>query len=187
MICFDVSVNGKRLTRAGVRRGGVWVMVDQIAPGTPSCRVGGFNTARSRNYESISWLQGRQLECGDELTVRVVEATRPHAPTRRELSLPREGHRSGGTFAECAFCGRDRPHRLHSGASGGTLVADTFMCRSCACVAQQMKEQKASSALHLKRLERGKCSFCQRTRQGLLEGFDGRVCSGCLRRTVDRL
>ena len=70
MICFDVSVNGERLTRAGLKRGVVSVMVDQIAPDAPSCRVLGLNTARSKHYEHVYWLQNRKLECGDELTVR---------------------------------------------------------------------------------------------------------------------
>lgn len=187
VICFDVSINGERLTGAGLRRGVVSVIVDQLAPGTPSCHVGGMNTARSRNYEYVRWLQRRKLERGDELTVRIVEATRAHRPSQKERSLPREGQRVEGTFAECSFCGKDRPHKLRSGASGGTLGVSTFICRSCACVAQQMKEQKASQALHLKRVQRAQCSFCQQTRQGLIQGMDGRVCSECLRKMVEAM
>lgn len=187
MICLDVSLNGERLTRAGLRRGVVTVIVDQLPPGAPSFTVGGMDTARSRNHEYVHWLQRKKLKCGDEMSVRIVEASRAHKPMQRERSVLREGHRTEGTFAECSFCGRDRPHKLSSGATGGTLGVSTFICRSCSCVAQQMKEQKASQALHLQRVDRAQCSFCQQTRRGLIGGVVGRVCSGCLRKIVETM
>lgn len=93
MLCFEVSVNGKLLCRAGVGDAGVltamltWAQISpefrkaqgvEWEPSEPFLRVGGL----SDNHH-IDWLNDRfVIQVGDEITVKVVEADTVDLPVK---------------------------------------------------------------------------------------------------------
>ena len=90
MICFDVSLNGTRLCRAGIGERGVMTAItsftrrDESTPdGSPNdgeieCSVGGLVT-EDGTYSHRRWVE-KKLVVGDELALAVVESDKPDAP-----------------------------------------------------------------------------------------------------------
>jgi len=78
MLCFDVSVNGKRVCRAGMKGRGVvsqtvtWVQRDGQAGAQLDFRVGGLDS-NVEPGEHVYWATP-ELRLGDTVAVTVVEA-----------------------------------------------------------------------------------------------------------------
>jgi len=86
MLCFDVRVNGKRVTLAGVGEDGVlnaivgWVCQERRSPGEPctlDLSVGGLD-----ERAHLRWVEDRPLKVGDQVEIAIVEADAPDAPRR---------------------------------------------------------------------------------------------------------
>ena len=107
MIAFEVKVNGKKVCTAGIRQFGNlcahldWSRGPQVAPSTGfqhhdeflEFKVAGVhvrhkpkkapNLKRGFRYtETLEWIS-RRLRAGDEITIRVVEASHADAPRKR--------------------------------------------------------------------------------------------------------
>ena len=108
MMAFEIKVNGKKVCTAGIRAFGNlcahlnWSRGPQVALSTAfrdqdellEFTVAGVhvrhkprkapNLKRGFRYtESLEWVR-RQLRAGDEITVRIVEASRADAPRKRK-------------------------------------------------------------------------------------------------------
>ena len=193
MLCLDVLKNGKRVARAGLRRGSVWATVDwtgggdgrdldaledvAIVPGL-TARVSGFSTTPR---EHVTWSRLRRLRLGDEFVIRITRSGRMTKPASRER-VPAPLHTKTGTLERCSFCCRwrgDREIDAPSMAGRGT----TTICAQCVFLAGALVEARATRALHLRALRAAACSFCRRPRAARLVGTRcARVCIRCLKR-----
>jgi hypothetical protein len=196
VLCFEVHRNGRRLARAGLRRGvlsGIITWVSRKGKASPDrlpssavipgleCSLGGLSTARLRHEEHVDWLTLRDLRFGDELSFRIVRAARPDRPRRREQSAVQRGRRHGVSVVKCSFCGRDRPGRRPNGVPGVTMGADAAICSNCAGAAQLMLESGSAGTLHLSVVSRRTCSFCAQHRSGVLVAATGAtICHKCV-------
>lgn len=85
MRAFDVSLNGKKLCRAGIGDDGVlttivnWVARKSV--GDLFLEVGGLV---SKVDEHISWVSQKPLQVGDTIQVIVVEAKSVDEPTKKQ-------------------------------------------------------------------------------------------------------
>ena len=88
MICFEITINGEKICTAGIEQEyGVissiltWVKRKKAPAETCSevseeelfLDVGGLITHGNNNHENLKWLK-REIEAGDEITIRVIES-----------------------------------------------------------------------------------------------------------------
>lgn len=99
MVCFEVTVNGKRRCRAGVEDGGLHAML-----GWTNRRPKGLTkTGRRRRRlkdgyvfvggsdgdDHVDWISHGALNVGDRISIKIVESDRVDAPiSRREMEDP---------------------------------------------------------------------------------------------------
>jgi hypothetical protein len=203
VLCLEVHHNGRRLARAGVRRGVLsgmltWVSrkghkspdglsAKAVVPGL-ECRVGGLNTARARHEEHVDWVVLRKLRLGDEILLRVTRSSRPDKPCRREPSVVQKGRRGGVEVIRCSFCGRDRPRRRANGGPGVMVGAGAVVCAQCAAVAQLIHDMGSSGALHLSVGQQLTCGFCAKPRSEVLVTASGAgICPTCVKTATEAL
>lgn len=90
MRAFEVHLNGKRLCVAGIGDSGVLnAMIDHVSiRDRNECylRVGGLI---SPVHEHVRW-NGKRLKTGDEVRVRIIEATSVDTPDDRTRQDPQE-------------------------------------------------------------------------------------------------
>lgn len=200
MLAFELHHNGKRIARAGLRKGVLsailsWVSrTGSVSPdqlgGTDivpelDCRLGGLNTARPRHDEHVDWASPKEIRLGDELMIRVIRISRPDAPVRRSQSHVQKGRRRGVQVVGCSLCGKDRPQRRSSGGPGVVAGAQVVICIHCLGAAQLALENPKSPALHFA-LDEGTCSFCFRPRRArLLKSAKGSICDACVKTAVE--
>jgi hypothetical protein len=95
MRAFEVFVNNKKLCRAGIGDDGVlsaivnWVTGDRAAD--LFLEVGGLI---SPSGEHVAWERQKNLRLGDEIKVKIVEATSIDKPSRKYRIDPAEELRS---------------------------------------------------------------------------------------------
>ena len=93
MTCFEVSINGKLVCTAGVNDVGMLLALVELAKRKPQSkdqrnrdyiklRVGGSEASDGR-IEQVDWLN-RRIRVGDEIKIRVVEASRFDEPKSGE-------------------------------------------------------------------------------------------------------
>ncbi len=98
MICFEVTLNGKRLATAGLPGKGVMTTMVELAepsaPGAPRwlvLRVGGFDTSDPvKDGEHVSWVEKQPLSVGDTVTVRVLARDQSDPPVTRKDAMTHE-------------------------------------------------------------------------------------------------
>src|SRR5574338_1484808 len=111
MQCFEVSINGKRVCRAGNPHGHnlsvevLWSGQWQVPLVTVTSHLGAYGEG-----EQLEW-GTQQLKIGDEITVRVTEAEVADEPLKRQkLDYSEEIKRRLIKDAElppyCSFCGK---------------------------------------------------------------------------------
>jgi hypothetical protein len=95
MIAYEVRINGKRITTAGLRRGGVLSLITNWISRPPdarwknggqwdaSFRVGGLREGPRGMDEYLTWFR-RDLRVGDEIIIRMVDARRADPPKEIE-------------------------------------------------------------------------------------------------------
>jgi hypothetical protein len=197
MLAFDLHHNGKRIARAGLKKGVLsailtWVSREGKVPPDRlddrdvvrglDCRLGGLNTGRSRRHEHVDWSTPREIRLGDVITVRITRASRPDTAARRRPSHVETGQRCGIAVVRCSFCGKDRPQRRAGGGPGVVVGAQVAICIHCLGAAQLMLESEESPALHFALGDNGTCSFCFRPRRPRLLRTKGKlICDGCVK------
>jgi len=91
MIAFEIHLNGKKKCTAGIRGPCVLTACLSWVLREPRSRRGkraelnlGVGGLVSRSDEFLEWLQ-RDLQPGDEVTIRIIEATRVDKPKKRRI------------------------------------------------------------------------------------------------------
>ncbi len=113
MICFEVTVNGRRIALAG--------QVDALAL-SASVEYHRMHPDHYLNVNAVAWREGTRrstdstwetplLIPGDEARVRIVEGEQADNPRWQETSGVRMPPPWGGGEERCSFCGGDRQHR----------------------------------------------------------------------------
>ena len=93
MTCFEISINGKPVCTAGVNDVGMLLALVELSKRKSQSkgksnrdylklRVGGSETNDGR-LEQVNWLN-RRVKVGNEIKIRIVEASRFDKPKSRE-------------------------------------------------------------------------------------------------------
>src|SRR5579863_7134246 len=86
MRAFEVYVNGKKLCLAGIGDDGVlsvianWIAGGRYKAADLFLEVGGLV---SPSQEHVAWIKQRPLRVGDEVRVKIIDATSVDVPTQR--------------------------------------------------------------------------------------------------------
>jgi ClpX C4-type zinc finger len=125
MVCFEISANGKLLSKACVGENDQFeiALAKPLGDRDPMLSVTVF-AARSRYHnKNISW-ETDQLSVGDEIVIRIVEDkadAEPYIKSAEDL----EEEKQSAFF--CSFCGKgDR--EVNSMIAG---KEDVFICSEC--------------------------------------------------------
>jgi hypothetical protein len=189
MLCLDVLRNGKKIARAGVKRGSVSATVNWWGHSEP-IDVGGLperglvpglslwvSGVESRTH--LDWAHLRRVRLGDEMTIRIVRGRSD--PPGRKKAFPKARHTKTGSLTKCCFCRRwrgDREVDAPSMAENGLAT----ICYQCVFLAAALVESHAARALHLRMARMKRCSFCGKPRARLVTAHDTSLCVGCLTR-----
>jgi ClpX C4-type zinc finger len=125
MVCFEISANGKLLSRARVGEGDQFeaALAKPIGDRDPTLSVTVFAVRSRDRNRNISW-ETDQLAVGDEIVIRVSdekEETEPYIKSVEDL----EEEKQSAFF--CSFCGKgDR--EVNSMIAGKENV---FICSEC--------------------------------------------------------
>jgi len=188
MKCFEVTINGQKVCTAGIGDDGVLTSIlslvaktqtaSELTPGSgnesPSeslnLRVSGLATSAVGVNEAVEWLH-RDLEVGDEIVIRIIEAPDCDEPTSKEVS-----------YVECSFCGKKQ-------AEAKTLIAGpaVYVCDECVgdCSnALAASEPTGSITMILSKAAEATCSFCGRKPvevNGMVGVPQARICNECIK------
>ena len=88
MLCFEISVNGEKLCTAGVGESGVLTSILSWVQAQPEKSQEGIREEKLylsasglKDDEHSEWLR-QKVKVGDEVTLRIIEATMPDEPQR---------------------------------------------------------------------------------------------------------
>jgi hypothetical protein len=190
VLCFELLVNGRAITRAGSptasllyvglawhpaldgeqRQGDPLVLVD----------VGAADTSDADEERSLGWLDDYRVGVGDEVTVRILDSASADPPRSLEVRPVRISRQptTGGSEQLCSFCGRRRTQKISMPGIGGVGV---FVCHRCLVLADQLFESGSSAILHISHSSRGECSFCGQESSALACARDSAICPQCVR------
>ena len=172
MLCFEVSKNGEKLARAGLRESGVlslilsWVGREQGASALAAARQGpisglDFSVAGIDSGDrSVAWIESADLRVGDAIHVRLVSGEGADAPTRSEPSKPVSKVEEGARVIECSFCGEMRQAEPDPTLGAGIAGASVFICLRCIVLAERLLDERLPQLFHLERAADQTCSFC---------------------------
>jgi hypothetical protein len=125
MVCFEISANGKLLSRACVGEGDQFeaALAKPIGDRDPTLRVTVFAVRCHDRNRNVSW-ETDQLAVGDEIVIRVSdekEESEPYIKSVEDLEQERES----ATF--CSFCekGNREVGSMIAGKEG------VFTCNEC--------------------------------------------------------
>jgi ClpX C4-type zinc finger len=194
MKCFEVTINGQKVCTAGIGDDGVLTSIlslvaktqtaSELSPEsgneTPSeslnLRVGGLASSTVGVNEAVEWLH-RDLEVGDEIVIRIIEAPDCDDPTSKEGRTSKEA-----SYIECCFCGKKQ-------AEAKTLIAGpaVYVCHECVrdCSnALAAREPTGSITMILSKEAEATCSFCGR-KPVEVDGIVGvplaKICNECVK------
>jgi hypothetical protein len=125
MVCFEISANGKLLSKACVGENDQFeiALAKPLGDRDPMLSVTVF-AARSRYHnKNISW-ETDQLSVGDEIVIRIVEDkadAEPYIKSAEDL----EEEKQSAFF--CSFCGKG-DQEVNSMIAG---KEDVFICSEC--------------------------------------------------------
>ena len=186
MKCFEVTINGEKVCTAGVGDDGVLVSTvqfvkrsnpDETADSqnnevseTLNIRVGGIANRDAGEMQHLEWLQ-RDLSVGDEIVIRIIEASSCDDPAGKEVS-----------YLECSFCGKKQ-------AEVSKLIAGpaVFICDECVgdCnAALDRGEPTGKITIILREIGDATCSFCGKKPkevEGIVGVSTARICNECLK------
>jgi len=136
MICFDVEIDGEKVSRAGIGDFGVlaatvtWAMHRrQLSTGTDRSRkvrvsVGGMTNTGNNVDEMVHWMN-EELTVGNEIKIKIIESDKADEPIERTIedSGPR-----------CQFC-----QKKESEVSRLIYAPpNNYICNECVAVCNQM-------------------------------------------------
>ena len=186
MKCFEVTINGEKVCTAGVGDDGVLVSTvqfvkrnnpDETADSqdneiseTLNIRVGGIANREADEIQHLEWLQ-RDLRVGDEIIIRIIEASSCDDPTGKEVS-----------YLECSFCGSKQ-------AEVSKLIAGpaVFICNKCVgdCTAALDRgEPTGNITIVVPKTADVTCSFCGKKPtevEGIVGVSTALICNECLK------
>jgi hypothetical protein len=176
MLCFEISKNGRKLARSGLRESGVlslllcWVgkgpgaSTRAAATAGPIAgldfRVGGSDTSDPSGDQDVAWIEGDGLKVGDDIQIRLLSAESADEPARREPSQPAARQDGGARLIGCSFCGEMRQIEPESIFKPGIAGATVFICLRCIVMAERMLDDRLPQLFHLTRAADQTCSFC---------------------------
>lgn len=125
MVCYEIAVNGKLLSRACVSEGDQFeaALAKPVGDREPTLSVTVFSACARYPNKNISWATD-QLEVGDEITMRVVEDEK-----ESEVSLKSNEELEAAVESShfCSFCDKgDREIRSMVAGKDGV-----FICNEC--------------------------------------------------------
>jgi hypothetical protein len=94
MICFDVYENGEKLCRAGKADLLVlssilsWVKKTEVVDEELTLHIGGLYKHESGGNAHPQWLERLELNVGDEITIKIVEADTADEPVGETVNTP---------------------------------------------------------------------------------------------------
>jgi hypothetical protein len=122
MVCYEIAVNGKLLSKACVGDGDQFeaALAKPVGDRDPTLSVTVFSARSPHPNKNISWATD-QLEVGDEITIRVVEDEKE---SETFLSSNEEFETTIKRSQFCSFCGKgDREIRSMVAGKDGILFA----------------------------------------------------------------
>lgn len=134
MVCFEISANGKLLSKACVGESDQFeiALAKPLGDRDPMLSVTVF-AARSRYLnKNISW-ETDQLSVGDEIVIRIIEddvKTESYLKSAEDL----EKEKTSALF--CSFCGKGN-QEVNSMIAGKN---DIFICDACVDFAREIVE-----------------------------------------------
>lgn len=97
MICFEVTINGKKVCTAGIEGIGVLTAIfdfarrkkdgEEIVQEGPHLKIGGLNCHGKNDDENLDWVK-RHLSVGDEVSIRIIDSLQIDQPKTRKRSDP---------------------------------------------------------------------------------------------------
>lgn len=186
MKCFEITINGEKVCTAGVGDDGVLNSIvsfvrrnnqDETAGSQTNevyesldIRVGGIANRDAGEMHNLEWLQ-RDLNVGDEIVIKIIEASSCDDPPGKEVS-----------YMDCSFCGKKQ-------AEVSKLIAGpaVFICNECVgdCnAALKHGEPTGNITIIVRETAAATCSFCGK-KPNEVEGIVGvstaRICNECLK------
>jgi hypothetical protein len=194
--CFDVSKNGKKIVRAGVRGGVVSLILTWVGnvseASKPSAskkgpvagltlRVGGIDQ-KPDGDKRVEWLDNPRLCVGDEIHIRITDEE-PDKPLRSERKTPHTISKEGVQLAECSFC--LRMQRSDPTFRPAIRTPDHFICTRCLILAERMLDEDSDQLFHLHRTTGKKCLLCSsyKTKESV-SAWKAHVCRACIDKTM---
>lgn len=179
MKCFEVTINGQKVCTAGIGDYGVLNSVlsfvvgkESSDPTTPSqsleLAVFGVSTSTVGVSENLEWLRRRDLMVGDEIVIRIIEASECDQPA--------------STYIDCSFCGKNQ-------AEAKTLIAGpaVYICDECvrdSKIALTSSEPTGTITMILTKAAEATCSFCGRKPidvGGIVGVPHAKICNHCIK------
>jgi hypothetical protein len=197
MLCFEVSKNGKKLALSGLGESGVlslmltWVGKEPGASAAAASAVGpiaglnftvgGLDSSDPAGDVDVAWVEGADLEVGDDIAIRLRSAESADEPTRRGPSQPATRKEGGARLMECSFCAQMRQIEPESIFKPGIGGADVFICLRCIVLAERMLDERLPQLFHLARTADQTCSFCATEHAAESAGSrDANMCHACV-------
>jgi hypothetical protein len=197
MLCFEVSKNGKKLALSGLRESGVlslmltWVGRGQGASAAAAgaegpitgldFRIGGIDSSDPSGDNDVAWVEGSDLEVGDDIAIRLLSAENADEPTRSGPSQPATRKEGGARLMECSFCGEMRQIEPESTFKLGVGGANVFICLRCVVLAERMLDESLPQLFHLARKTDQSCSYCATEQTAESAGSrDANMCRACV-------
>jgi hypothetical protein len=197
MLCFEVSKNGKKLALSGLRESGVlslmltWVGKEPGASAAAASavgpiagldfRVGGSDSSDPAGDVDVAWVEGADLEVGDDIRIRLLSAESADQPARRGPSQPATCKEGGTRLTECSFCGVMRQIEPESIFKPGIGGANVFICLRCIVLAERMLDESLPQLFHLTRVADQTCSFCASEHAAESAGSrEANMCRACV-------
>ena len=174
MKCFEVTVNGVKVCTAGVGDSGVLTSILSLVKRNDSetldLRVGGLAHRTADVTEHLEWFR-QDLDVGDEITIKIVEAFECDEPGSKEV-----------TYDGCSFCSKKQTEvsKLIAGPA-------VFICNECVgdCAAALATGAPTGTITTIvDKSAEDRCSFCGK-KPAEVAGIVGipaaRICNECIK------
>ena len=186
MKCFEVTINRKKVCTAGVGDDGVltsivtFVKRNNSSEGTEKVpandsenldlRVGGLANRGPGVTEQVEWLH-QSLAVGDEITIKIVEASECDEPNTKEV-----------TYVQCSFCSKKQAEVVKLIAGPAVFICND--CVDCCSTALTTREPTGNITMILSKAAQAECSFCGQLPtqvHGIVGVPTARICDQCIK------
>lgn len=174
MKCFEVTVNGVKVCTAGVGDSGVLTSVLSLVKGNDSetldLRIGGLAHREADVTEHLEWFR-QDLDVGDKITIKIVEASECDNAGSREI-----------TYDRCSFCDKKQAD-VSKLIAGPAVYICTECVGDCASALTTGAPTETITIISDKSAE-DRCSFCGKKPAevaGIVGVQEARICNQCLK------